>query len=203
MLAMSFALGLAIFGGALAVGLKAYLAASVDETRDTRARIALESAAATVLGELAAGGELASETTTALDGGRQRILITLPGGKIDLASDAPAVVEAAARRHGFDIDPVVASTADGLAAVSTRQGLNATQEDCLRRAFTYGRGGAPRFELGQLADVQMRAGDQVDLRIHAEQRPGDVLWIRARLTGAATGWRIHDYRQLRGVAACP
>lgn len=200
---MSFALGLAIFGGALAVGLRAYLSASVDQTREIRTRIALESAAATVLGELAAGGRLAAEVETDLSGRGQQVLVTPPGLKVDLASDMSEAVAQAAREAGLDIDPTFSAAAGGLARVSAHHRLSATQEDCLRRVFTYGRGGVPRLQAGDVTDAQIRAGDQIDLRVHANGEPGDVLWLRARFTGAETGWRVHDYRRLLGVEACP
>ncbi|MDI6623496.1 MAG: hypothetical protein QME55_02090 [Brevundimonas sp.] len=200
---MSFALGLAIFGGALAVGLRTYLAASVDQTREIRTRIALESAAATVLGELAAGGRLAAEAERILSGDGQQVLVMLPGMKVDLASDPPDAVAEGTREVGLDIDPIFSAAAGGLALVSAHHRLSATQEDCLRRVFTYGRGGAPRLEVGGLEDPEVRAGDQVDLRVYAKGELGHVLWLRARFTGGETGWRIHDYRRLNGVETCP
>ena len=198
---MSFAFGLAVFGTALAVGLRTYLAAAADETGDIRERIAMESAAAAVLGELAAGASSGSQPEFAFGAGRQSVLMMLPGAKVDPGSDAAATVAEAGRRVSLTIAPDVAATARGLVDLSRRLRLSAGEEDCLRRAFTYGRQGAPRIERPEsLKGLVMRAGDQVDLRIQSSTGP--VLWVRARFTGGATGWRLHDYRRLQEASAC-
>jgi len=203
LLAMSFTFGLAVFGGALAAGLHAYLTASAWEARDIRTRIALESAAATVLGGLAAGGPVTAEIETASDGSGQRVSIMVPASRADLAEDAPETIAAAAKAVGLVLDPSFTSRARGLAEVSAHHRLSAPQEDCLRQAFTYGRGGAPMMTARGLEGARLRAGDQVDLRIQAADPARTVLWMRARFTGSETGWQVHDHRLLRGVTACP
>lgn len=198
---MSFAFGLALFGGALAVTLRAYLVAAADETQEIRARIALESAAATVLGELAAGGAVKPHAEVGIDGDRRTVRVTIPGTKVDPARDSPGAVAEAGRTAGLVVDPDFAATAGGLVEVSAHHRLNASREDCLRQVFTYGRGGAPLIDRSAPPeDLMVRAGDQVDLRIQASSGP--VLWVRARFTGAETGWRLHDYRLLHGATPC-
>lgn len=198
---MSFAFGLAVFGTAMAVGLRAYLSAAADEGRDIRIRIALESAAASALGELAAEGAAKPQYETAFAGDRQTVSVTLTGAKVDPAWDSAKVVADAARPVGLVLDPDFAATAGGLANLSGHHRLNASREDCLRRVFTYGRGGAPRIEEpAAIGGLAIRAGEQVDLRVQASSGP--VLWVRARFTGGDTGWRLHDYRRLHGVTAC-
>lgn len=204
LLAMSFAFGLAVFGGALAVGLRAYLVTTASEARDVRARIALESAAAEVLGQLAAGASPAVASRTHAS---STISVSRPIGKFDLGVDAPADYQEPLREIG--VDPLAVRslrTVPGMAEASRILRLSASQEDCLRQGFTLGRAPADRVEpraLADLASTKLLAGDQVDIRVSAAAGgAADVLWIRARLTGNETGWAVHDYRRLRGAVGC-
>lgn len=202
---MSFAFGLAVFGGALAVALRAYLVTAAAEVRDVRVRIALESAAAEVLGQLAAGA--VPEVAARIEGSPV-ISLSRPIGKFDPGVDPPTDYQKALLAIG--VDPSVVrkplSTAGGMAEVSRILRLTASQEDCLRQMFTLGRAPADRVDpraLESMTFAGLSAGDQVDVRVSAEaDGAGEVLWIRARLTGNEAGWALHDYRRLRGVAGC-
>lgn len=200
---MSFTLGLAIFGGGIAVGLRAYVRAVIDQERSIRDTMAAESAAAGVLGELAAGGTIAGVSDRVVDGRTFPVLVTSTSAKIDLVADAPTEVVGALRELG-GASPRDVRSLPGLADLSTRMRLGAAQEDCLRRTFTYGRGGQPRVPpAAGLTQLTARAGDQMDVRVGASRPGGPVLWLRARFTGDASGWRLHDYRALGGEAVCP
>jgi hypothetical protein len=204
LLAMSFAFGLAVFGTALAVGMRAYLAAAVLEEQTIRNRMALESAAAAVLGELASGQS--TQTTGPRTIGNRSIFLTLsrPGTKLDLAGDEPAALLEALIRQGLGRPEhgVAWRDARSLAEMSARLRLSTAEEDCLRRRFTYGRAPA-LIDEGAPLTPQAGAGEQLDIRASLIGAQGDeVLWMRARFTGGRTGWKVHDYRRLRGAATC-
>jgi hypothetical protein len=202
---MSFAFGLVVFGTALAVGLRAYLAAAVSEEQDIRNRIALESAAAGVLGEIASGAS--SPLTGQRMIGTRNVTVELSrtAAKLDLVADDERLLE----RALADLGLLRAATgswrgARSLTELSARLKLDAAGEDCLRRGFTYGRAPAPLYREAQTESPsgQAVAGDQWDVRASLVGRSGgDLLWVRARLTGGATGWALHDYRRLHGRAS--
>lgn len=203
---MSFAFGLAVFGTALAVGLRAYISAAVSEEQTIRTRIVLESAAAAVLGEMASGRS--SPATVQRTIGNRSITLELsrPGAKFDFVGDGEPVLIAALTRQGFGgVRETSWRGARTLTEMSARLRLDAAGEDCLRRRFTYGRAPAP-IEVGtpsEVLDLRAGAGEQVDIRSSvAGSRGDDVLWLRARFTGGETGWKVHDYRRLRGRATC-
>ncbi|HYC74694.1 hypothetical protein [Brevundimonas sp.] len=204
LLAISFATGLALFGGALAVGLQAYLAAAADEAREIRTRIALESAVAAALGRLTAGQSAALEQPAEASG-KPDILISLVSAKADSAADDLEVVRAALAQAGVEmtgsVDP---SETPDMASLSRRLRLNAAAEDCLRRALTYGRAPAVRAEAVAISAIQgVSAGDQLDVRARLQTEDGErALWVRARFTGRADGWVVHDYRRLTGPFTC-
>lgn len=211
LLAMSFAFGLAVFGTALAVGLRAYLVASAAEQRDILDRITLESGANDVLGRLSAG-EVHSirpirMAEIGLNQRRVAVELSLPEGKLDLQGDPDQVVLEALQRRGLKIareDKPAPSSFETVEAMSRGWRLSAGEEDCLRRLVTVGR--APEvFRLeaapgdGEGLTRSITAGDQVDVRASLTAPSGvKVLWIRARFTGAADRpWRVHDYRRLK------
>jgi hypothetical protein len=166
---MSFAFGLAVFGTALAVGMRAYLAAAVLEEQTIRNRMALESAAAAVLGELASGQS--TQTTGPRTIGNRSIFLTLsrPGTKLDLAGDEPAA----------------------LLEALIRQGLGRPEHGVAWR------------DARSLAEMSARLRLSTAIRASLIGAQGDeVLWMRARFTGGRTGWKVHDYRRLRGAATC-
>lgn len=200
---MSFTVGLAIFAGGLATGLRSYIQATVAQERAIREKIRLESAAATLLGELAAGQAVSSERSLVIDG-RAVALVTTPTSLlVDPAVDDARTVREAGGRAGLPIDPEVARDAAGLARLAAVMHLNASREDCLRRVLTYGRGGQPRGDAEALPDAfTVRPGDQVDIRASLSGDRESVLLLRARFTDARTGWVLHDYRRLRGVEPC-
>lgn len=211
LLAMSFTFGLAVFGSALAVGLRAYLAASTTQQRDILDRITLESAVNETLGRLAAGGIHSIKPTQQddLDLNQRRVVIelSLPEGKRDLKGDPDVAVLEALQQHGLmhpDRDQPAPSSFETLEEISRAWRLSADKEDCLRRAATVGRApeefrpaAAPGDGEGLTRTVT--AGDQVDIRASLTASPVTrVLWVRARFTGAADRpWRVHDYRILR------
>lgn len=195
---MSFTLGLAILGGALTLGVQNYLRTVSHQERAVREAIRLESAANQILGRAAAGEAIelgASEVSGAV------VEVSLTGAKIDIRTDSSEVIEKAGEELGLPIRLAPARAASGLAELSNALGLSASQEDCLRRVFTYGRGGAPLVRPEDLPKPWLaRAGDQVDIRVTVEGA-STVLWVRARFTGRENGWRVHDYRRLSGL--CP
>ncbi len=207
LLAMSFAFGLAIFGTALAVALRAYLAATGAEEQTIRTRIALESASAAVLGEMVAGQPSAPIGLRQIGTRSLTVTLSRPDAKLDFEGDGSTALSEALARQGL------AAAGDGswrgarnLAEVSARLGLSAAEEDCLRRAFTFGRSPAPLSPEAGSADPPLRlgAGDQLDLRasVSGARVRDEVLWLRVRFTGGETGWKVHDYRRLRGQVAC-
>jgi hypothetical protein len=207
---MSFAFGLAVFGTALAIGLRAYLVASATQQRDILDRISLESAANDVLGRLAAGEvhsiKPSRPADVELNQRSAAIELSLPEGKHDLQGDADRTVLAALQRHGLAVlneRRAAPSSFESLLDMSRTWRLSAGQEDCLRRVETVGRApeefrpaAAPGDGEGLTRTVT--AGDQVDVRVSlSAPRATSVLWVRARFTGAADGpWRVHDYRRL-------
>ena len=210
LLAMSFAFGLAVFGTALAVALRAYLAASAAEQRDILDQITLESAAHDVLGRLAAG-EVHSikpiqQAGMELNQRRVTVELSLPEGKQDLQGDPDRVVLDALNGYGREVagkGRPAPSSFETLEGMSAAWRLSAKEEDCLRRVATVGR--APEVYRPEAAPGggegltrSVTAGDQVDIRASQVTSTGSrVLWIRARFTGAANRpWRIHDYRRL-------
>lgn len=206
LLAMSFAFGLAVFGTALAVGLRAHLSAAVSEERAIRSRIALESAAAAVLGELASGRPTPATVQRTIDGQTITLELSRPGAKLDLVGDGEAILLGTLARQGLEGVPATSwRGARNLTEMSSRLGLSAAGEDCLRRRFTYGRAPA-LMDDARSPDpfpVQAGAGEQADIRASLSGARGDdVLWLRARFTGGETGWKVHDYRRLRGAATC-
>lgn len=203
---MSFAFGLAVFGTALAVGLRAYLFAAVSEEQEIRSRIALESAAAAVLGEMASGQPSSTPVQRTIGNRSITLELSRPGAKLDLGTDGDVVLLDALARQG--LGGAQGTSWRGirtLTEMSSRLGLDAAEEDCLRRRFTYGRAPAP-IEVGtpsETLDLPAGAGEQVDVRASLSGARGDdVLWLRARFTGGETGWKVHDYRRLRGRATC-
>lgn len=212
LLAMSFAFGLAVFGSALAVGLRAYLVASASEQRDILDRITLESAAHEMLGRLAAG-EVHSirpmqRDELGLNQRRVAIGLSLPEGKRDLKGDPDSEVLEVLQQHGL-VSPNRAQPApsvfETLESMSRAWRLSADKEDCLRQVATVGR--APEeFRPAAAAATEddldvtrtISAGDQVDLRVSlTASGVTRTLWIRARFTGATDSpWRFHDYRRL-------
>lgn len=198
---MSFTVGLAIFAGALSVSLLSYIRATASEERFIREHILLESAASTLLAQLAAGDTMAARSSTDIGGRTVEVLITPTSVRADLVSDDAATLKSAGSSVGLSIDPKVARTAGGLAALSTRLRLESSAEDCLRQVFTYGRGGQARATSLPEAFAVV-PGDQVDVRVSIPGRSGTVLWLRARFTDAQTGWSLHDYRRLQNVMPC-
>lgn len=210
LLAMSFAFGLAVFGSALAVGLRAYLVASASEQRDVLDQITLESTVNDVLGRLAAGEvhsiKPSRPSYIELNQRRVAIELSLPEGKHDLQGDPDRTVLAALQRYGvaeLNERRTAPSSFETLLDMSRTWRLSAGQEDCLRRVVTVGRApeefrpaAAPGDGEGLTRTVT--AGDQVDVRVSlSAPRVTSVLWVRARFTGAAEGpWRVHDYRRL-------
>lgn len=202
LLAVTFAFGLASLGTAVAVSVRAYLAAAANQERDILDRIALESATALKLGELAGAGILPADFRKAPVGPLVSIEISTVAEKIDLAADAPAEIAGELERLALKPQPAslaAARLSGALSVFSARLGMTADQEDCARRRMTFGRAPAPRLTEPLLPGQSVSAGDQVDVR--AEIVRGDVhqvMWTRARLTGRASSpWRIHDYRRLR------
>lgn len=208
---MSFAFGLAVFGTALAVALRAYLVASSAEQRDILDRITLESAANEVLGRLAVGQSHSIKPSSLAPIERNQrwvaVELSLPEGKHDLQGDPDRVVLEALQRRGLTTDredKAAPTSFETLEAMSRGWRLSAGEEDCLRRLVTVGR--APEaFRLeaapgeGEGLTRSITAGDQVDVRASLTVPSGvKVLWIRARFTGAADRpWRVHDYRRLK------
>ena len=207
---MSFAFGLAVFGSALAVGLRAYLVASATQQRDILDRITLESAVNETLGRLAAG-EIHSIKPTPLDSldlnqRRGAIDLSLPEGKRDLKGDPDVALLEILQQHGLtgpDREPPQPSRFASLEGLSRAWRLSAGQEDCLRRVVTLGRAPEefrPTAAPGDGEDLTrtITAGDQVDVRASLTASPATrVLWVRVRFTGAPDRpWRVHDYRRL-------
>jgi len=216
---MSFAFGLAILGGAVAVGVRAYIGATATEQREVMTRIALESAAADLLGRYSAGEAQPLRPTTLpmfeINGRSVSVEASLPEGKRDLNGDAPRPVQAALAPFGPQDGAAPATIrASSLVELSRRMRLSADREDCLRRVITAGR--APeefRPEASASTGAQEEVvrvaatGDQTDLRVAVDGPAGrTVLWTRARFSGqAGGGWALHDYRVLRFSTreACP
>ncbi len=207
---MSFAFGLAVFGTALAVSLRAYLVASATEQRDILDRITLESAAHEVLGRLAAGQTHSIKPTNLaeieLNQRRVATELSLPEGKYDLQGDPDSVVLEALQQLGLaaagERKPAPSSF-ETLGTMSRGWRLSASEEDCLRRFATVGRApeafraeAAPGGGEGLMRSIA--AGDQVDVRVSLPaQSRVSVLWVRARFTGAVDRpWRVHEYRRL-------
>lgn len=211
LLAMSFAFGLAVFGTAMAVGLRAYLVASTAEQRDLLDRITLESAANDLLGRLAAGEVHSIRPSRPaefeLNQRRLAIELSLPEGKRDLLGDPDRTVLEALQKRGMTAareDRPDPSSFETVEAMSRGWRLSANEEDCLRRLVTVGR--APEAFRPEAASGDgegltrsITAGDQVDVRASLATQSGvKVLWVRARFTGAAERpWRVHDYRRLQ------
>lgn len=210
LLAMSFAFGLAVFGGALAVGLRAYLVAAATQQREILDRITLESAAHEVLGRLSAGQVHSIRPSRlddiALNSRQVSIDLSLPEGKYDLGTDPDSTVLGSLRDHGLGLavgQKPVPSSFQSLEAMSRGWRMSAAEEDCLRQLITVGR--APeefRPEAapgkGDALTRSIASGDQVDIRTSLEDRSGRrVLWMRARFSGYATRpWQVHDFRRL-------
>ena len=117
LLAMSFALGLALLGGGLSVGLQTYLRAAAREAGEALDRISLESAASEALGRIAAGEEHPVTPSTRpslrLNGREVSVELSLPEGKRDLMDDPDDELEQALEpfgRAGRDLPPVSART---------------------------------------------------------------------------------------------
>lgn len=216
LLAMSFAFGLAVFGTALAVGLRAYLVASATEQRDILDRMTLESAAHETLGRLAAGQSHSIKPTSLAEIGlnqrRVAVEMSLPEGKLDLQGDPEPVLRATLQQRGLTTareDKPAPSSFASLAAMSRGWSLSASEEDCLRRLVTVGRtpeAFRPEAASGAREGLtrSVAAGDQVDVRVSLAARSGvKVIWVRARFTGATERpWQVHDYRRLQ-VRASP
>lgn len=196
---MAYALGLATLAGTLTAGFINY----VRVARATEARliadIQLESAATAVLGRLAEGLPV-SELT--LDNGKTAVLLQSPLAKIDPAMDLVAEIERALEAFlGRKVPAGQLAAQPGLLAASRTLKLDAREEDCFRRRFTFGRAPAERFP--DFEQVRFSAGEQLDLRVSIWSDGRDeVLWLRARLTGDDHGWQLHDYRRLSGAATC-
>lgn len=216
LLAMSFAFGLAVFGSAMAVALRAYLVAAAGEQREMLDRITLESAANDVLGRLAAGQSHSIKPSrlaeVELNQRQISVELSLPEGKHDLGGDPDQVVGRALLDQDLSVSAALAgplSTFDSLADLSRVLRLSATQEDCLRRVVTVGRAPEeyrPEAAAGGGEGLSRSAavGDQVDLRVSLGRGAGQrVLWTRARFSGGPAGWALHDYRRLQGQTACP
>lgn len=210
LLAVTFAFGLATLGTAVAVSVRAYLAAAVHQEEAILDRIALETATNLTLGRLSRAGVVSEvQTTDAYTAGRRvSVALSSPGQKIDLIDDADKDIDEALREAGIEVlrtrwDHARAS--GGMALFSSRLGLTTTQEDCVRRVTTFGRAPAP-LETGAFAEGRTLApGEQVDVRAEViEDGARAVLWTRARFTGSeTTPWLVHDYRRLMGEpAAC-
>lgn len=208
---MSFAFGLAVFGTALAVALRAYLVASAAEQRDILDRITLESGANDVLGRLAAGEVHSIRpiglAEIGLNQRRVAVELSLPEGKYDLHGDPDQVVRGTLQQRDLTTareDKPAPSSFETVEAMSRGWGVSASEEDCLRRLVTVGRApeafraeAAPGDGEGLMRSIT--AGDQVDVRVSLFTPSGSkALWIRARFTGAADRpWRVHDYRRLK------
>lgn len=200
---MSLTVGLAIFAGALATGLRSYIRAMASQERAISEKIRLESAVTILLGEFADGKAVPLERSLVIGGQPVDLMTTPTSLRVDPRVDDVRTVEEAGRQAGLLIDPEVARNAPGLAQLSAMMKLNASQEDCLRRVFTYGRGGQPRGRAEALPEAfTVEPGDQLDIRASLSSDDQSVLWLRARFTDARTGWVLHDYRRLRGVAPC-
>lgn len=208
-LAISFALGLALLGSAIAVGMTHYLSAAVGRERAILDRITLESVAATELGRLSSGvphPAAPHEREVVLNGRSVTVALSMPAGKHDLAGDSRAALVArldeARLPNGLAERPPAG--ADGLALRAVRLGLSPAEEDRLRRLFTLGRAPGlldPLASEGADIDVErtLGAGDQVDVRVGFRDRGAEhVLWLRARHLGEESGaWALHDHRRLR------
>lgn len=207
-LAISFALGLALLGSAVAVGLSHYLGAAVSRERAILDRITLESVAAAELGRLSRGAPHPAaphEREVALNGRSITVALSMPAGKYDLIGDGRAALVArldeARLPNGLAERP---PGADGLAHRAVRLGLSPAEEDRLRRLFTLGRAPGLLDPLASdAADIDVErtlsAGDQVDVRVaHRARGAEHVLWLRARHLGEESGaWALHDHRRLR------
>lgn len=207
LLAVTFAFCLATLGTAVAVSVRAYLAAAVGQEQSILDRIALETATTTILGQLSRAGAIAEvgPIDSVVVGRHLSISLSSPVQKIDVMDDPDDALVRDIAGAGLTGMPRLkqARLGGGMAVFSARLGLNATQEDCLRRTMTYGRSPASR-DTAALTDGQaLSVGDQVDLR--AEIIQGDVravLWTRARFTGnEASPWQVHDYRFLITTSA--
>ncbi len=200
---MSFTVGLAIFASALATGLGSYIRAVATEERLIREDIVLESAAAAVLGRLAAGDTVASVEANERQGRSIKVSVSPTSLRFDLATDEAEAIRIAGAKAGLQIDPEVARVSEGLAVLSAQMRLGPSAEDCLRQSFTYGRGGQSMGGATTLpATIRVQPGDQVDVRASTSGAPATVLWVRARFTDDESGWALHDYRRLRGVTPC-
>ncbi|QDH72319.1 hypothetical protein [Brevundimonas sp. M20] len=197
---MSLTVGLAIFAGAVATGTASYIRATGSEAGTIRERIGMESAAATVLGRAAEGLTVQAETEVAINGVTYRVSLTPTSQKVDLATDNETALTQAAEAVGIVVDSELARSATGLANLSNLLRLNASDEDCLRARFTYGRGGQSRSEGDRPPALTVAPGDQLDVRVASNVVPGTVLWMRARFLDQA--WALHDYRRLQGVTVC-
>ena len=208
-LAISFALGLALLGSAIAVGLSHYLRAAVGREQAIVDRITLESAAAAELGRLFRGAPHPAAPHAReieLNGRLVTLLVSMPAGKHDLGMDGRAdlVARLDEARLPNGLAELLGPGPDGLALRSRRVGLGPAEEDRLRRSFTLGRAPGqlnPLAADGADIDVEhtLRAGSQVDVRVgfrhHGDEQ---ILWLRARHLGDESGaWALHDHRRLR------
>lgn len=201
---MAFAVGLAIFGGALSTGLRAYLTAAAAEQGDILDRIALESAVNATLGQMVSDREspIALNSEQSINLRVVKVEMGSPAFKYDLNGDADEQLMEA-------LGPIAQSgkgrdTTNGIRTLDQlvrTWRLSTKEEDCARRWVTAGRAPAPRLaedesseELIAIAGV----GDQLDLRASITSDRGErVMWVRARLTGQPTRpWRYQDYRVL-------
>lgn len=211
LLALSFAFGLAVFGGALATGVQNYLRTVGIEQRRVLDRMSLESAAVRTLGDIASGESLPlrphRRSDIEINGRRISVIISLPEGKLEPATDDRKAIREIFSRAG--VSPRgVGFGGDGLAAFLTSHHVTAAQEDCLRRDLTHGRApedfrpeAAIPDRTGQAeedgAERVVSTGDQVDLRLASASPEGErVLWMRVRFMGDGRGWALHDYRAL-------
>lgn len=216
LLALSFAFGLAVLGGALAVGVQNYLKTVGIEQRRVLDRISLESAAAQVLGEIASGQAQPLRPTRLPDvdinGRRISVITSLPEGKHEPAMDDRREIGKILRRAGLASPRDYGAGDDSLAAFLASRGATAAQEDCLRRDLTYGRApeafrpeaAAPEAQADGQAATALPAptwtagsGDQIDIRLALSSPQGErILWLRARFGGEGRPWGLHDYRTL-------
>lgn len=206
LLAVSFALGLAVLGAAVAASARAYIRAATVHERGLLDRMAMESAVAEFLGQIAAGRPYRMTATNAPTtiGARTVLLeFSSPLGKADPGMDDAAAIRVALRSVdlGPPAEPGPLAEAGSLTTLSRRLGLDAAAEDCLRRVATYGRAPATRTDVSTpdaAADRTVRPGDQLDVRAAVAGRSeGRVLWTRVRFQGDASGrWLVHDYRPL-------
>lgn len=203
---MAFAVGLAIFGGALTTGLRAYVRTVANEQQQILDRISLESAVSERLGRLTASGGIGAEAASQLviNGRTVGLELSSPASKLDLNGDTDdALMQALAfldRDAGYR---ATLSNIDTLDQLAREWRLGPDEEDCIRRAVTAGRAPGPfhKTEEGAPNDLvqAVSVGDQLDVRV-AVASPASlrVGWFRARMTGQpAQPWRLQDYRVLR------